>query len=108
MDELTAFQRDILWTVALFEGVDRDPRGARLQEVLECFYPGDVYNARFYSNLKQLEQKGHVEKIEVDGRTNVYPLTDTSREQLFARGMMIVEVLRINGRVVDDYTPSFD
>lgn len=97
MEDTSAFQRDILWTIALFEGCDRRPEGSRLQEVLEAFYPNEVYNARFYPNLDTLHERGYIQKCRADGRTNEYPLTETGREQLFIRGQMVTEVLRLNG-----------
>lgn len=95
----SAFKRDILWTIALFEGAGEQPCGSRIQEVLESFYQIPIHNGRFYPNLTELRDAGYVEKHEIDGRANEYPLTDAGREWVYIRGGIVVEIMRLNGQI---------
>lgn len=81
MNELTGFQRDLLYTIA---GLD-DPHGLALKVELEQYYGTTVHHGRLYPNLDILINKGLVEKGEIDRRTNFYTLTDRGRRELEAR-----------------------
>ena len=84
MDDLTAFQRDLLYVIA---GMDDDPypHGLSIKEELDEHYSGDVQHGRLYPNLDQLVDIGLVEKGEIDKRTNSYTLTDRGRRGIEAR-----------------------
>lgn len=81
MHDLTAFQRDCLYTIA---GLNA-PKGLTIKDELEEYYEIDINHGRLYPNLDTLVEKGLVEKGEVDKRTNYYNLTDRGRRELQAR-----------------------
>ncbi|WP_435097499.1 PadR family transcriptional regulator [Halarchaeum sp. P4] len=78
MNEITGFQRDILYVVA---GLG-DPKGMRVQDELEEYYGSSVLHARVYQNLDDLHEAGLIEKGERDSRTNYYRLTPVGRERI--------------------------
>ncbi|WP_122091252.1 PadR family transcriptional regulator [Halalkalicoccus subterraneus] len=81
MDDLTGFQRDLLYVIA---GLD-DPHGLAIKSTLEEYYDDEVHHGRLYPNLDTLCDKGLVEKGSLDRRTNVYALTARGRRELEAR-----------------------
>lgn len=81
MNEITGFQRDILYVVA---GLG-DPKGMRVQAELEEYYGASVLHARVYQNLDSLDEEGLIEKGERDSRTNYYRLTPAGRDRIEAR-----------------------
>lgn len=81
MNELTGFQRDLLYVVA---GLDR-PHGLAIKRELETYYGTDINQGRLYPNLDTLVGRGLVEKGEKDRRTNYYELTDTGLQEISAR-----------------------
>ncbi len=81
MNDLTGFQRDLLYAIA---GLD-DPHGLAIKEELEEYYGKEIHHGRLYPNLDTLVEKGLVEKGELDRRTNVYRLADSGRGALEAR-----------------------
>ena len=81
MQDLTAFQRDILLVIA---GND-EPHGLAIKEALDDYYSEDINHGRLYPNLDTLVEKGLVEKGEKDRRTNEYELTDRGERELVAR-----------------------
>jgi DNA-binding PadR family transcriptional regulator len=72
MNELTAFQRDILFVIS---GSDK-PHGLAIKSGLEDYYNSEVNHGRLYPNLDQLVDQGFVSKGKHDKRTNMYELTD--------------------------------
>jgi len=66
MDELTGFQRDLLYVIA---GFDR-PSGQDIKEEIDGHYSSEVNHGRLYPNLDTLVNKGLVEKGQLDRRTN--------------------------------------
>jgi len=78
MDDLTGFQRDLLYVVG---GMDR-PHGLAIKAELEGYYAGEIHHGRLYPNLDQLVDQGLVEKGELDQRTNYYALTRRGRREL--------------------------
>ena len=84
MDDLTAFQRDLLYVIA---GLDDDPypHGLSIKEELNEHYSGDVQHGRLYPNLDQLVEMGFVKKEEIDKRTNSYTLTERGHREIEAR-----------------------
>jgi DNA-binding PadR family transcriptional regulator len=78
MDDLTAFQRDLLYVVG---GLD-SPHGLAIKDELEEYYESEVHHGRLYPNLDDLVSRGLVEKGQKDRRTNVYALTTQGRTAL--------------------------
>ncbi|WP_434522747.1 PadR family transcriptional regulator [Halorubrum sp. AS12] len=71
MDDLTAFQRDILFVIA---GQEK-PHGLKIKDVLEDYYEREVNHGRLYPNLDDLVAQGLLNKGEKDKRTNWYTLS---------------------------------
>ncbi|MFC4987503.1 MULTISPECIES: PadR family transcriptional regulator [Saliphagus] len=71
MDDLTAFQRDLLYVIA---GADR-PSGQSVRERIQGYYDTEINHGRLYPNLDTLVEVGLVEKGELDRRTNYYAIT---------------------------------
>lgn len=82
MEDLTAFQRDVLYIIG---GLDA-PMGLRIKEELDKYYEKEVNHGRLYPNLDTLVDMGLVEKGSQDNRTNSYTLTQ--------RGLREIEVRR--------------
>ena len=81
MDDLTGFQRDILYVTA---GLEK-PHGLAIKDELEDYYESEIQHGRLYPNLDTLVEKGLIEKGEIDKRTNSYTLTDEGYEALSSR-----------------------
>jgi DNA-binding PadR family transcriptional regulator len=81
MDDLTGFQRDILYVTA---GLD-EPHGLAVKEELEKYYESEIQHGRLYPNLDTLVEEGFIEKGEIDKRTNSYTLTEEGYEVLRQR-----------------------
>ncbi len=81
MDDLTGFQRDILYVTA---GLD-EPHGLAIKAELEDYYESEIQHGRLYPNLDTLVEKGIIEKGEIDKRTNSYTVTSRGRRELDAR-----------------------
>lgn len=81
MDDLTGFQRDILYVTA---GLD-EPHGLAVKEELETYYESEIQHGRLYPNLDTLVENGLIEKGEIDKRTNSYTLTQEGRDVLARR-----------------------
>lgn len=71
MEELTGFQRDILYIIA---GLD-EPHGMKIKEVVDQYH-GSTNDGRLYHNLNRLVEIDLVNKGEKDKRTNCYELTE--------------------------------
>lgn len=81
MQDLTGFQRDLLYVIT---GRD-DPHGLAIKEELEEYYESEIHHGRLYPNLDALVDKGLVEKGELDRRTNYYSLTKRGMREIEAR-----------------------
>ena len=81
MNDLTGFQRDLLYPIA---GLD-DPHGLALKDELKGYYEKEIHHGRLYPNLDTLVDKGIVEKSAIDRRTNAYTLTARGWRELEAR-----------------------
>ncbi len=66
MDDLTGFQRDLLYVIA---GFDR-PSGQDIKEEIEGYYSSEINHGRLYPNLDTLVNTSLVEKGQLDRRTN--------------------------------------
>ena len=81
MDDLTGFQRDLLYVLAGLE----TPHGLALKDELETYYEKEIHHGRLYPNLDTLVDKGLVSKGARDDRTNEYALTRRGRREIDAR-----------------------
>ncbi|WP_121743750.1 PadR family transcriptional regulator [Natronorubrum halophilum] len=81
MDDLTGFQRDLLYVIA---GADQ-PSGQEVKDEVEKYYNSEINHGRLYPNLDTLVNKELVEKGELDRRTNYYAISDSGYEQIEAR-----------------------
>ncbi|THE66378.1 PadR family transcriptional regulator [Salinadaptatus halalkaliphilus] len=73
MDDLTGFQRDLLYVIA---GADQ-PSGQDVKEEIETYYSAEINHGRLYPNLDTLVNKELVEKGQLDRRTNYYAITES-------------------------------
>ncbi|AHG01907.1 PadR family transcripitonal regulator (plasmid) [Halostagnicola larsenii XH-48] len=76
MDDLTGFQRDLLYVI---NGADR-PSGQDIKEEAEQYYNADINHGRLYPNLDTIVNKQLVEKGQLDRRTNYYAITDAGKD----------------------------
>lgn len=81
MDQLTGFQRDILYVISGLE----EPYGLAIKDELENYYEHEVNHGRLYPNLDDLVENDFVKKSALDRRTNSYTLTDSGYEALEVR-----------------------
>ncbi|WP_224830449.1 PadR family transcriptional regulator [Saliphagus infecundisoli] len=81
MDDLTAFERDLLYVIASFD----KPSGQTVKSEVQEYYGGDVNAGRLYPNLDTLAEGGLVEKGQLDRRTNYYALTESGEDALRER-----------------------
>lgn len=81
MDDLTGFQRDLLYVIA---GADQ-PSGQEVKDEVEKYYNSEINHGRLYPNLDTLVNKELVEKGQLDRRTNYYAISDRGREQIEER-----------------------
>lgn len=81
LNDLTAFQRDLLYVIAGFD----EPHGLAIKTELEHYRGKQVNAGHLYPNLNDLVDEGLVAKDDLDGRTNSYNLTDLGAEALRAR-----------------------
>jgi len=78
MDDLTGFQRDLLYVIA---GADQ-PSGQDVKEEIEQYYSDEINHGRLYPNLDTVVNKNLVEKGQLDRRTNYYAITDAGEEAI--------------------------
>lgn len=84
MEDLTAFQRDLLYVAAGLEN-ESAPHGMAIKDRIDQDYAGEINHGRLYPNLDELVEKGLLEKGTIDKRTNSYSVTDRGRRELEAR-----------------------
>ncbi|TMT80260.1 PadR family transcriptional regulator [Haloterrigena sp. H1] len=78
MDDLTGFQRDLLYVIA---GADQ-PSGQDIKDEIEQYYSSEINHGRLYPNLDTVVNKGLVEKGQLDRRTNYYAITDEGEQAI--------------------------
>ncbi|WP_394742849.1 helix-turn-helix transcriptional regulator [Natronococcus roseus] len=78
MDDLTGFQRDLLYVIAGAE----QPSGQDIKAEIEQYYSADINHGRLYPNLDTVVNKDLVEKGQLDRRTNYYELTETGERAI--------------------------
>ncbi|ELZ05252.1 PadR family transcriptional regulator [Natrialba asiatica] len=76
MDDLTGFQRDLLYVIA---GADR-PSGQDIKDEIEGYYSSEINHGRLYPNLDTLVTNELVEKGQLDRRTNYYAITNDGEQ----------------------------
>lgn len=81
MDQLTGFQRDLLYVIA---GMDR-PSGQEILDRINEYVEDPVTHGRLYPNLDTLVDRDLVEKGQLDRRTNYYALTPKGERALEER-----------------------
>lgn len=81
MNDLTGFQRDLLYVMAGYDA----PHGLALKDELEDYYEKEIHHGRLYPNLDTLVEKGLVEKGTIDRRTNSYGLSSRGKREIEAR-----------------------
>lgn len=81
MDDLTGFQRDLLYVIA---GADQ-PSGQDVKDEIESYYSSDINHGRLYPNLDTLVNKELVEKGQLDRRTNYYAISDSGVQRIEER-----------------------
>ena len=81
MDDLTGFQRDLLYVIA---GADQ-PSGQEVKDEVEKYYNSEINHGRVYPNLDTLVNKELVEKGQLDRRTNYYAISDRGLEAIEER-----------------------
>ena len=79
---LTGFQRDLLFVTTRLS--DSDPNGQRIRSEIAEHYDAEINQGRLYQNLDALVEDGYMRKRPLDGRTNVYRLTDAGLARLKA------------------------
>lgn len=98
MQQLTAFQRDIMFALAKLD----EPKGLDVKDYLESYYQGEIRHGRLYPNLDSLVEKSLVNKGKHDRRTNKYTLTDRGKREL--RDRVSWELTDLP----DEYTPDIE
>ncbi|WP_114579495.1 PadR family transcriptional regulator [Saliphagus sp. LR7] len=101
MDNLTGFQRDLLYVIA---GFDR-PSGASIRSEIGKYYQSEINHGRLYPNLDTLVADGLVEKGEIDRRTNSYILTDAGDTAIRERREWEIQYLSADVRESPDPQP---
>jgi PadR family transcriptional regulator PadR len=81
MNDLSGFQRDILYVIAGMEG-DEYPHGLSIKDELEQHYGKGINHGRLYPNLDELVEMNLVEKGTIDKRTNSYTLTQRGHREI--------------------------
>ncbi|OAQ51371.1 hypothetical protein HTG_16900 [Natrinema mahii] len=81
MDDLTGFQRDLLYVIA---GADQ-PSGQDVKDEVETYYNSEINHGRLYPNLDTLVNKELVEKGQLDRRTNYYEISDSGQQAIEQR-----------------------
>jgi DNA-binding PadR family transcriptional regulator len=82
---LTAFQRDLLRTLAKTD----EQSGLSLKTDLNTYYGEEINHSRLYQNLDELVAHGLINKRQRDGRTNSYSLTAAAQTALAKRDAWI-------------------
>ena len=81
MNDLTGFQRDLLYVIA---GADQ-PSGQDVKDEVEQYYNAEINHGRLYPNLDTLVNKELVEKGQLDRRTNYYAITEDGEDTIAQR-----------------------
>lgn len=93
MNDLTRFQRDMLYVIA---GLD-DPHGLAVKNELEEYYAKEINHGQLYPNLDTLVDEGLVEKSRKDRRTNEYSLAHRGAREIEERTEWKKNYVEIDG-----------
>lgn len=88
---LTGFQRDLLFVASRLS--ESNPHGQRIKSEVDKHYGTEINQGRLYQNLGSLVDDGYLLKRPLDGRTNVYRLTDSGRALLHSSHQWEAECL---------------
>ena len=89
MDDLTGFQRDLLYVIA---GADQ-PSGQDVKDEIEQYYSSEINHGRLYPNLDTVVNKDLVEKGQLDRRTNYYTITDKGEQAIEDRREWVLQYI---------------
>ncbi|MFD1565796.1 PadR family transcriptional regulator [Haloarchaeobius amylolyticus] len=89
MDDLTGFQRDLLYVIA---GADQ-PSGQDVKDEIEQYYSSEINHGRLYPNLDTVVNKDLVEKGQLDRRTNYYSITDEGEQAIEDRREWVLQYI---------------
>jgi len=89
MDDLTGFQRDLLYVIA---GADQ-PSGQDVKAEIEQYYSSEINHGRLYPNLDTVVNKDLVEKGQLDRRTNYYAITDEGEQAIEDRREWVLQYI---------------
>lgn len=81
MDDLTGFQRDLLYVIA---GSDQ-PSGQAVGSELAEYYDTEPSHGQLYPNLNTIVDEEFAEKGQLNRRTSYYALTDAGEQALRER-----------------------
>jgi DNA-binding PadR family transcriptional regulator len=81
MNDLSAFQRDLLFVVTSLD----DPYGLGIKAELETYRDRDINPGQLYPNLNELVDRDYLDKEQQDKRTNRYVPTAKARDALTTR-----------------------
>ncbi|GAB7121257.1 PadR family transcriptional regulator [Natrinema sp. JCM 9743] len=87
MDDLTGFQRDLLYVIA---GADQ-PSGQDVKDEIEQYYSSEINHGRLYPNLDTVVNKDLVEKGQLDRRTNYYAITEDGEQAIEDRREWVLQ-----------------
>jgi len=87
MDDLTGFQRDLLYVIT---GADQ-PSGQDVKDEIEQYYSSEINHGRLYPNLDTVVNKDLVEKGQLDRRTNYYTITDEGEQAIEDRREWVLQ-----------------
>ena len=82
--ESARFQRDLLAVIGRLSG-DRS-NGETIHQQLEQYHDTETNHGQLYQNLCELVEEGCVEKRSLDGRTNMYRLTEIVHMRMTTNG----------------------
>lgn len=95
MDDLTGFQRDLLYVIGSFDE-ESPPHGLAIKDEIEKGYSGEINHGRLYPNLDSLREMELIEKGTIDKRTNSYELSQRGRRELETRREWESELVDLN------------
>jgi DNA-binding PadR family transcriptional regulator len=87
--QLSGFQRDLLVAICRLEREDETCYGLAIKRIIEDAYTDTVTHGRLYQNLDELDDRGLVEKQQLDRRTNEYAITETGTSLLREQGSLL-------------------
>lgn len=97
MEELTGFQRDVLYVVLHEE----HPSGQSIRRKMEEHYNENINHGRLYPNLDTLVESGLLNKGKKDERTNEYQITSKGKDKIVSRQIWLNKNIE-NTRIESD------